>query len=164
MGRGFSVENPSLLTRLPLMEKLQEGIARMEGIEAQRTAETRTLLEEALSVTNAFLTERRRNDTPVSETEYQQMLRRTEVREVPESLRGLRCTLRVNEARIYLDWAVDDYRSGLAKLQTAERLLTQVKAERNKARDEEEKNEEAGSIGAGWRFFRRPGAWDVGGA
>ena len=142
VGRGFSVENPSLLTRLPLMEKLQEGIARMEGIEAQRTAETRTLLEEALSMTNAFLTERRRNDTPVSETEYQQMLRRTEVREVPESLRGLRCALRVNEARIYLDWAVDDYRSGIAKLQTAERLLTQVKAERNKAGDEEEKNEE----------------------
>ena len=142
VGRGFSVENPSLLTRLPLMEKLQEGIARMEGIEAQRTAETRTLLEEALSVTNAFLTERRRNDTPVSETEYQQMLRRTEVREVPESFRTLRCALRVNEARIYLDWAVDDYRSGIAKLQTAERLLTQVKAERNKAGDEEEKNGE----------------------
>ena len=141
VGRGFSVENPSLLTRLPLMEKLQEGIARMEGIEAQRTAETRTLLEEALSVTNAFLMERRRNDTPVSETEYQQMLRRTEVREVPESLRALRCALRVNEARIYLDWAVDDYRSGLAKLQTAERLLTQVKDERNKAGDEEEKND-----------------------
>ena len=129
VGRGFSVENPSLLTRLPLMEKLQEGIARMEGIEAQRIAETRTLLEEALSVTNAFLMERRRNDTPVSETEYQQMLRRTEVREVPESLRALRCALRVNEARIYLDWAVDDYRSGLAKLQTAERLLQQSRTE-----------------------------------
>ena len=129
VGRGFSVENPSLLTRLPLMEKLQEGIARMEGIEAQRTAETRTLLEEALSVTNSFLTERRRNDTPVSETEYQQMLRRTEVREVPESLRGLRCALRVNEARICLEWSIDDYRSGLTKLQTAERLLQQSRAE-----------------------------------
>ncbi len=129
VGRGFSVENPSLLTRLPLMEKLQDGIARMEGIEAQRTAETRTLLEEALSVTNAFLTERRRNDTPVSETEYQQMLRRTEVREVPESLRTLRCALRVNEARIYLEWSIDDYRSGLTKLQTAERLLTQSRTE-----------------------------------
>ena len=129
VGRGFSVENPSLLTRLPLMEKLQEGIARMEGIETQRTAETRTLLEEALSVTNAFLTERRRNDTPVSETEYQQMLRRTEVREVPESLRGLRCALRVNEARICLEWSIDDYRSGLTKLQTAERLLQQSRSE-----------------------------------
>ena len=32
VGRGFSVENPSLLTRLPLMEKLQESIARMEGM------------------------------------------------------------------------------------------------------------------------------------
>ena len=43
--------------------------------------------------------------------------------------------------RFYLDWAVDDYRSGLAKLQTAERLLTQVKDERNRAGDEEEKND-----------------------
>ena len=141
VGRGFSVENPSLLTRLPLMEKLQEGIARLEGIEAQRTAETQTLLEEALSVTNAFLTERRRNDTPVSDAEYQQMLRRTEVREVPASLRDLRLALRVNEARLYLDWAVDDYRSGLAKLQTAERLLTQVRDERSKDGGKEERND-----------------------
>ena len=141
VGRGFSAENPSLLTRLPLMEKLQEGIARLEGIEAQRTAETQTLLEEALSVTNAFLTERRRNDTPVSDAEYQQMLRRTEVREVPASLRDLRLALRVNEARLYLDWAVDDYRSGLAKLQTAERLLTQVRDERSKDGGKEERND-----------------------
>ena len=87
------------------------------------------LLEEALGVTNAFLTERHRNDTPVSETEYQQMLRRTEVREVPESLRDLRCALRINEARIYLEWSIDDYRSGLTKLQTAERLLAQSRTE-----------------------------------
>ncbi|MDO4786440.1 MAG: hypothetical protein Q4A13_05805 [Fretibacterium sp.] len=129
VGRGFSVENPSLLTRLPLMEKLQEGIAKLEGIEARRSAQTKALLEEALNVTDAFLLERRGNDTPVSDTEYQQMLRRTEVREVPEPLWSLRCALRVNEARIYLDWAVDDYRSGLTKLRTAERLLLQSRAE-----------------------------------
>ena len=141
VGRGFSVENPSLLTRLPLMEKLQEGIAKLEGIEARRSAQTKALLEEALNVTDAFLLERRGNDTPVSDTEYQQMLRRTEVREVPEPLWSLRCALRVNEARIYLDWAVDDYRSGLTKLRTAERLLRQTQDELGEARDRDGEND-----------------------
>lgn len=129
VGRGFSAENPSPLMRIPLMKDLQQGIARLEGIEARRTAETQAMLEEALQVTHAFLLERRRNDTPVSEAEYQQMLRRTEARETPETLRPLRSELRVNEARIYLHWAFDDYRSGLTKLQAAEQLLLQTREE-----------------------------------
>lgn len=126
VGRGFSAENPSPLMRIPMMKDLQQGIARLEGIEARRTAETQAMLEEALQVTHAFLRERRRNDTPVSEVEYQQMLHKTEARETPESLRPLRSELRVNEALIYLHWAFDDYRSGLTKLQAAEQLLLQT--------------------------------------
>ena len=62
------------------------------------------------------------------------MLRCIEVWEVPESLWGLRCALRVNEARICLEWSIDDYRSGLTKLQTAERLLAQSRTELDERR------------------------------
>ena len=133
VGRGFSAENPSVLTGMPMMEELRAGIAKLEGIEARQIAAVRASMEEGLAVTDAFLAERRRTDIPVPGEEYERMLRRTEARDVHPVLAGLRCALRVNEARIYLRWAGEDdppgAASGPAKLQTAEALLARTEEE-----------------------------------
>ena len=129
VGRGFSAENPSPLTRIPGMQDLQDRIARLEGIEARQIARARAALEEGLNVTSAFLAERDHTDMPVSEAEYEQMLDRANIQETPVSLRAQRSALRVNEARIYLSWGAGDYESGLTKLQTAGNLLSQTEME-----------------------------------